>query len=96
MAGDPVAQRPAGPVRSGAGFHVLKLIEKSRASLPATVVQSRARHILLRTSAQLSETAAVDAAGAPRNIMAQAYRSIAQTRRGLANRVMADSFRFDA
>lgn len=42
----------AGPVRSGAGFHVLKLIEKSRASLPATVVQSRARHILLRTSAQ--------------------------------------------
>ena len=50
----------AGPVRSGAGFHVLKLIEKSRASLPATVVQSRARHILLRTSAQLSETAAVE------------------------------------
>ncbi len=48
------------PVRSGAGFHVLKLIEKSRASLPAKVVQSRARHILLRTGAQLSEAAAVE------------------------------------
>ncbi len=50
----------AGPVRSGAGFHVLKLIEKSRASLPATVVQSHARHILLRTGAQLSEAAAAE------------------------------------
>ena len=50
----------AGPLHSGAGFHVLKLIEKNRASVPATVVQSRARHILLRTSAQLSETAAVE------------------------------------
>jgi peptidyl-prolyl cis-trans isomerase SurA len=50
----------AGPVRSGAGFHVLKLVEKSRGGLPVTVVQSRARHILLRTSAQLSEAAAVE------------------------------------
>ncbi len=50
----------AGPVRSGAGFHVLKLVEKSRGGLPATVVQSRARHILLRTGPQLSEAAAAE------------------------------------
>lgn len=47
-------------VRSGAGFHILKVIEKKSAGLPpATVTQSRARHILLRPSAQLSEGAAV-------------------------------------
>ena len=46
-------------VRSGAGFHVIKVIEKRRGGLPgATVVQSHARHILLRPSAQLSESAA--------------------------------------
>ncbi len=50
----------AGPVRSGAGFHVLKLIEKKRAGMPgATVAETRARHILLRTGPQLSESAAV-------------------------------------
>lgn len=47
-------------VRSGAGFHVLKVIEKRKPGLPgATVVQSHARHILLRPSAQMSEAAAV-------------------------------------
>jgi peptidyl-prolyl cis-trans isomerase SurA len=50
----------AGPVRSGAGFHVLKVVDKTRSGMPATVVQSHARHILLRTSAQLSETAAAE------------------------------------
>lgn len=50
----------AGPVRSGAGFHVLKVIERKRAGMPAAAVtETRARHILLRTSAQLSEAAAV-------------------------------------
>lgn len=48
-------------VRSGAGFHVLKLVEKRSAGLPPmTVTQSRARHILLRPNAQLSEAAARD------------------------------------
>lgn len=48
-------------VRSGAGFHVLKVIEKKSSGIPAmTVTQSRARHILLRVSPQLSETAARD------------------------------------
>jgi peptidyl-prolyl cis-trans isomerase SurA len=43
-------------VRSGAGFHVLKVIEKKTTGLPVmAVTQSRARHILLRLSPQLSE-----------------------------------------
>jgi peptidyl-prolyl cis-trans isomerase SurA len=46
-------------VRSGAGFHVIKVIEKRSGALPGIhVEQSRARHILLRPSAQLSEGAA--------------------------------------
>lgn len=47
----------AGPVRSGAGFHVLKVVEKGRAAAVMTTVQTRARHILLRPSPQLSEQA---------------------------------------
>jgi peptidyl-prolyl cis-trans isomerase SurA len=43
--------------RSGAGFHVLKLVEKKE-SAAFTVDQSRARHILLRTSPELSAEAA--------------------------------------
>lgn len=46
-------------VRSGAGFHVLKVLDKKRpASSNVTVVQSRARHILLRLSAQMTESSA--------------------------------------
>jgi peptidyl-prolyl cis-trans isomerase SurA len=46
-------------VRSGAGFHVIKVVEKRTGGLPgATVVQSHARHILLRLSPQLTEAAA--------------------------------------
>ena len=40
-------------LRSGAGFHVLKLLERQDASVD-TVVQTRSRHILLRPSAQLT------------------------------------------
>ena len=44
-------------VRSGAGFHVLKLIERKEAGV-GRVTQTRARHVLLRTSQQLNtETA---------------------------------------
>ena len=47
-------------VRSGAGFHVLKLVEKRNAGLPdASYTQTRARHILLRPGAQLSQEAAI-------------------------------------
>jgi len=49
-----------GPLRSPAGFHVLKVIEKRQAGLSdVTVNETRARHILLRLSPQLSEADAV-------------------------------------
>ncbi|NJS35342.1 MAG: molecular chaperone SurA [Brachymonas sp.] len=49
----------AAPVRSGAGFHVLKLVEKRQQGFDnLTVQQTRARHILLRTNAQLTESTA--------------------------------------
>ena len=46
-------------VRSGAGFHILKLLERRQAGPTMTVVQTRARHILLRPTAQLSRDQAV-------------------------------------
>ena len=47
-------------VRSPAGFHVLKLLERVNPNMPATVVkQSLARHILLRPSFQMREALAV-------------------------------------
>lgn len=50
----------AGLVRSGAGFHILKVLEKTSAGMPpSSVLQSRARHILLRTGPSLSEAAAL-------------------------------------
>lgn len=45
------------PVRSGAGFHILKLIDKNEAGA-VTITQTRVRHILLRPSAQLTQEAA--------------------------------------
>jgi peptidyl-prolyl cis-trans isomerase SurA len=44
-------------IRSGAGFHVLKLVDRREAG-EFTVEQSRVRHILLRPSAELSAEAA--------------------------------------
>ena len=44
-------------IRSGAGFHVLKLVDRKE-SAAFTVDQSRARHILLRPSPELSAEAA--------------------------------------
>jgi peptidyl-prolyl cis-trans isomerase SurA len=50
----------AGPVRSGAGWHIIKLLERRYPGLPPdTVTQTRARHILLVPSTQLSEAQAV-------------------------------------
>ncbi len=49
----------AGPVRSGAGFHVLKLLTKQVPSNSNfAIFQTNARHILLRANAALSEAAA--------------------------------------
>ncbi|HEX7440001.1 MAG TPA: peptidylprolyl isomerase [Caldimonas sp.] len=44
-------------LRTGAGFHLLKLIER-RDGASFTIQQTRARHILLRVSAQLTQDAA--------------------------------------
>jgi len=44
-------------VRSGAGFHILKLINKRNANT-MTITETRARHILLRPGGQLSQVAA--------------------------------------
>jgi peptidyl-prolyl cis-trans isomerase SurA len=41
------------PLRTGAGFHILKVVER-KVALPGRVTQTRARHVLLRTSPQLS------------------------------------------
>jgi len=47
------------PVRSGAGFHILKVLDKKQSEMSSTlIVQTRARHILLRTGSELSEAAA--------------------------------------
>ena len=47
------------PIRSGAGFHVLKVLEKKQSDLSGmSVVQTRARHILLRVGKDLTESAA--------------------------------------
>lgn len=47
-------------VRTGAGFHVLKLVErKAPTRLVQTMLQTRARHILLRNSPQLPQAQAI-------------------------------------
>ena len=45
-------------LRSGAGFHVIKLIDRRDAG-GFTIVQTRARHVLLRASPQVSQEAAL-------------------------------------
>ena len=47
-----------GLLQTGAGFHVLKLVERREAAA-FSVTQTRARHILLRPTAQLSQEAAI-------------------------------------
>lgn len=47
-----VGEVAPGLIRSGAGFHILKLLERQDSG--DTVTQTRARHILLRPSAQLT------------------------------------------
>jgi peptidyl-prolyl cis-trans isomerase SurA len=48
----------AAPVRSAAGFHVLKVLERRQAST-LLITQTRARHILLRPTAQMTQAQAV-------------------------------------
>ena len=60
-------------LRTGAGFHVLKLLERQEANTDR-VTQTRARHVLLRTSPQLSAEVATSCAPVQR-------RRIGRTRR---------------
>lgn len=53
-----VGQTAPALVRTGAGFHVLRLSEKQE-NEAFTVPQTRARHILLRPSAQVSQETAI-------------------------------------
>jgi peptidyl-prolyl cis-trans isomerase SurA len=46
-------------VRSGAGFHILQVIERRQGQATLMVTQTRARHILLRPTAQMSQAQAV-------------------------------------
>lgn len=46
-------------VRSGAGFHILQVIDRRQGQATLMVTQTRARHILLRPSAQMSQAQAV-------------------------------------
>ncbi|PUE06322.1 molecular chaperone SurA [Limnohabitans sp. T6-5] len=46
-------------VRSGAGFHILKVIERRQGTATLMTTQTRARHILLRPTAQMSQAQAV-------------------------------------
>ena len=49
-----------GPLRSGAGFHVLQVLEQRNLNLPPThQTQTRARHILLRPANATEEAAAL-------------------------------------
>ena len=49
-----------GPVRSPAGFHLLKVVDRNVSGLPSVAIQSHVRHILLRTNAKLSEAQAAE------------------------------------
>jgi len=54
------------PVRSDAGFHLLLVVERRAGSLVQAVPQTRARHILLRVSPQLSQAQALEQLGKTR------------------------------
>ena len=48
-----VGETSAALLRSGAGFHILKVLERKENN-PGRITQTRARHVLLRTSPQLT------------------------------------------
>jgi len=54
-------------VRSDAGFHLLKVVDRRAPELVQSVTQTRARHILLRPGAQLSQTQALARLAAERD-----------------------------
>jgi peptidyl-prolyl cis-trans isomerase SurA len=83
-----VAAVPVGGVsevlRSGAGFHVLKVLERQQA--PATLMgtQTRARHILLRLSPQLTQAQALAQLSALRQDIVSGKADFAEVARRLS------------
>ncbi len=67
-------------IRSGAGFHVVKLVERQDAK-QGSYTQQRARHILLRTSPQLTEKAALERMNDIRKQIVSGQASFAQMAR---------------
>jgi peptidyl-prolyl cis-trans isomerase SurA len=58
-------------VRSGAGFHILKLVDRRTEGMPSVVVtQTKVRHILIRTTPQVSQTGATERISAIRRRIA--------------------------
>jgi len=49
-----------GPVQSPAGFHILKVVDRTLTGVPSVAVQSHVRHILLRMGPQLTEEQAAE------------------------------------
>lgn len=47
------------PVESGAGYHVLKVLQRKTGTAALTVMQTHPRHILLRPSSQMNQAQAV-------------------------------------
>ena len=47
------------PVESGAGYHVLKVLQRKSGTAALTVMQTHPRHILLRPSSQMNQAQAV-------------------------------------
>lgn len=67
-------------LRTGAGFHALKLVERQDSG-PFSVTQTHARHILLRPSAQLSQDAAMRRLVELKGLMTTRSRSFEQLAR---------------
>ena len=72
-------------VRSGAGFHILKVVERrAPEKLTRAVVQTRARHILLRTGPNLTQAQALERLAAVRKRIQSGATSFAAAAREMS------------
>lgn len=70
------------PLRSGAGFHVLQVLEREQgAALPTSVTQTRASHILLRPTPTMDERATAARLGELRQRIVRGMASFEQIAR---------------
>jgi peptidyl-prolyl cis-trans isomerase SurA len=71
-------------VRSGAGFHVLKVLQREQAPATLTVTQTRARHILLRPGQALTQAQAMSQLVALRTDIVSGQADFAEAARRLS------------